>query len=157
MRHVWQLVHGYNIARRAAQAAALFVFDPNADSQSRRRSANKVDASLLEYTTFPLSSVSKQDKQALAGVPGLRSISNRPLPTEQSGCSRAAMGGVYASPMLIQLEHFFQQAVRNSYEGKLGLNDPDVTAYVARLLCEFSEADKLYQVRDARWGGRLRS
>ena len=46
------------------------------------------------------------------------------------------------------LEPFFQQAVRNSYEGKLGLNDPDVTAYVARLLCEFSESDKLYQVRD---------
>jgi hypothetical protein len=46
------------------------------------------------------------------------------------------------------LEPFFQQMVRNSYEGKLGLNDPDVTAYVARLLCEFSESDKLYQVRD---------
>ncbi|HXR38221.1 MAG TPA: hypothetical protein VN776_03985 [Terracidiphilus sp.] len=46
------------------------------------------------------------------------------------------------------LEPFFQQAVRNSYEGKLGLNDPDVTAYVAHLLCEFSEADKLYSVRD---------
>jgi hypothetical protein len=46
------------------------------------------------------------------------------------------------------LESFFQQAVRNSYEGKLGLNDPDVTSYVARLLCEFSESDKLYMVRD---------
>ncbi len=46
------------------------------------------------------------------------------------------------------LEPFFQQAVRNSYEGKLGLNDPDVTTYVARLLCEFSQSDKLYQVRD---------
>ena len=46
------------------------------------------------------------------------------------------------------LELFFQQAVRNSYEGKLGLNDPDVTAYVARLLCEFSESDKLYKVKD---------
>lgn len=45
------------------------------------------------------------------------------------------------------LELFFQQAVRNSYEGKLGLNDPDVTAYVARLLCEFTQADNLY-VRD---------
>jgi hypothetical protein len=47
------------------------------------------------------------------------------------------------------LEPFFQQAVRNSYEGKLGLNDPGVTGYVARLLCEFTQADKLYQVRDA--------
>jgi hypothetical protein len=46
------------------------------------------------------------------------------------------------------LEPFFQQAVRNSYEGKLGLHDPDVTGYIARLLCEFSAADNLYKVRD---------
>lgn len=47
------------------------------------------------------------------------------------------------------LEPFFLQTVRNSYEGRLGLNDPDVTGYVAHLLCEFSEADNLYKVRDA--------
>ena len=47
------------------------------------------------------------------------------------------------------LELFFQQAVRNSYEGKLGLNDPDLTSYVAHLLCEFSQSDKLYKMRDA--------
>jgi hypothetical protein len=35
------------------------------------------------------------------------------------------------------LEPFFQQMVRNSYEGKLGLNDPDVTAYVAPALRVF--------------------
>jgi hypothetical protein len=46
------------------------------------------------------------------------------------------------------LEAFFQQAVRNSYEGKLGLHDPDLTGYVARLLCEFSEAGNLYKLRD---------
>ncbi len=46
------------------------------------------------------------------------------------------------------LEQFFLQAVRNSYEGKLGLNDPHVTSYVAHLLCEFSQSDKLYKVRD---------
>ena len=46
------------------------------------------------------------------------------------------------------LEPFFQQAVRNSYEGKLGLHDPDVTGYVARLLCEFSDAENLYSIRD---------
>jgi len=46
------------------------------------------------------------------------------------------------------LERFFQQAVRNSYEGKLGLNDPDVTGYVAHMLCEFSDAQNLYRVRD---------
>ena len=47
------------------------------------------------------------------------------------------------------LEPFFQQVVRNSYEGKLGLNDPDVTGYVAHLLCEFSQAENLYKLRDA--------
>ena len=46
------------------------------------------------------------------------------------------------------LEPFFQQAVRSSYEGRLGLHDPDMTVYVAHLLCEFSEADKLYKMRD---------
>jgi len=46
------------------------------------------------------------------------------------------------------LEPFFQQAVRNSYEGKLGLNDPAVTGYVAHMLCEFSDARNLYKVRD---------
>lgn len=46
------------------------------------------------------------------------------------------------------LELFFQQAVRNSYEGKLGLNDPDMTGYVAHLLCEFSTAENLYCLRD---------
>ncbi|HET7104072.1 MAG TPA: hypothetical protein VFI20_08285 [Terracidiphilus sp.] len=47
------------------------------------------------------------------------------------------------------LEPFFHQIVRNSYEGSLGLHDPDVTNYVAHLLCEFSEADNLYKVRDS--------
>jgi hypothetical protein len=46
------------------------------------------------------------------------------------------------------LEPFFQQMVRNSYTGKLGMHDTAITQYVARLLCEFSEADKLYKVRD---------
>jgi len=46
------------------------------------------------------------------------------------------------------LESFFLQAVRNSYEGKLGLRDPDVTSYVAHLLCDFSRTDKLYKMRD---------
>jgi hypothetical protein len=48
------------------------------------------------------------------------------------------------------LERFFHQAVRNNYEGKLGLHDADVTNYVANLLCEFSEADNLFSVRDAK-------
>ena len=46
------------------------------------------------------------------------------------------------------LESFFRQAVRKSYEGKLGLRDLNLTGYVAHLLCEFSETDKLYRIRD---------
>ncbi len=47
------------------------------------------------------------------------------------------------------LEPFFHQAVRESYEGKLGLHDPDVIAYVSRVLCDFAEADSLFRARDA--------
>ena len=46
------------------------------------------------------------------------------------------------------LEAFFHQAVRNTYEGKLGLNDPSVTSYVAHLLAEFSRSDRLFKVHD---------
>ena len=46
------------------------------------------------------------------------------------------------------LEPFFQQMVRNSYAGKLGIHDTAINQYVARLLCEFSEAEKLYKVHD---------
>jgi len=46
------------------------------------------------------------------------------------------------------LEPFFQQAVRNSYEGKLGLHDPDVTTYIAHMLCEFSDMKNLFRLRD---------
>jgi hypothetical protein len=46
------------------------------------------------------------------------------------------------------LEPFFHQIVRNSYDGKLGIHDVAITQYVARLLCEFSEAEKLYKVKD---------
>jgi hypothetical protein len=47
------------------------------------------------------------------------------------------------------LEPFFQQAVRNSYEGRLGLG-PDITGYVSRMLCEFAEPDSLFRLRDAK-------
>jgi hypothetical protein len=47
------------------------------------------------------------------------------------------------------LEPYFRQAVRSSYETKLGLFDPEVTAYVARVLCEFIEPDSLFKLRDA--------
>lgn len=37
------------------------------------------------------------------------------------------------------LEPFFQHEVTATFENKLGLNDPEITAYVARVLCNFSE------------------
>jgi hypothetical protein len=46
------------------------------------------------------------------------------------------------------IESFLNEAVRNSYEGKLGILDPEITNYVSRLLSEFSEYDKLYKMRD---------
>jgi hypothetical protein len=92
--------------------------------------------------------VLQQDERALAGF--------FPMYAQRAAAGATMHNRLYASNpweacMQAQshpLEAFFQQAVRNSYEGKLGLNDPDVTAYVARLLCEFSESEKLYSVRD---------
>jgi hypothetical protein len=52
------------------------------------------------------------------------------------------------------LEPFFQQAVRESYEGKLGLHDPDVIGYVSRVLCDFSEANGLFKARDIAGHGK---
>ena len=46
------------------------------------------------------------------------------------------------------LEAYFHRVVQNSYEHRLGLKDPEVMSYVARLLCEFSETDNLFRVRD---------
>ena len=45
------------------------------------------------------------------------------------------------------LEPYFYQAVRNSYEGRLGLG-PEITSYVSRMLCDFSEPDSLFRLRD---------
>jgi hypothetical protein len=47
------------------------------------------------------------------------------------------------------LEPFFHEAVRSSYEGRLGLG-PEITSYVARMLCEFSEPESLFRLRDAK-------
>jgi hypothetical protein len=47
------------------------------------------------------------------------------------------------------LEPFFLQAVRSSYEGRLGLA-PEVTGYVARMLCGFAEPGSLFRLRDAK-------
>lgn len=45
------------------------------------------------------------------------------------------------------LEPFFHEAVRSSYD-QLGLHDLEMTGYVARMLCEFTEADNFYSLRD---------
>lgn len=42
------------------------------------------------------------------------------------------------------LEPFFQHEVNNIFDSKLGLNDPEVSAYIARLLCAFAEQGKLF-------------
>jgi hypothetical protein len=47
------------------------------------------------------------------------------------------------------LEPFFHEAVRNSYEGRLGLA-PEITGYVSRMLCDFADADNLFRLRDAK-------
>ena len=47
------------------------------------------------------------------------------------------------------LEPFFHEAVRSSYEGRLGL-DPAITSYVSRMLCDFSEADNLFRLHDTK-------
>lgn len=47
------------------------------------------------------------------------------------------------------LEPFFLNAIRSSYEGRLGLG-PDISSYVSRMLCDFSEEDNLYRLHDAK-------
>jgi hypothetical protein len=47
------------------------------------------------------------------------------------------------------LEPFFHQAVRSSYEGRLGLG-PEITNYVARMLCDFAEPGNLFRLHDAK-------
>ena len=37
------------------------------------------------------------------------------------------------------LESFFQHEVANIFEGRLGMNDPEITTYIARVLCKFSQ------------------
>src|SRR6266568_2316512 len=46
------------------------------------------------------------------------------------------------------LEPFFQHAIRSSYEGRLGLG-PDISGYVSRMLCDFSEEDNLFRLHDS--------
>jgi hypothetical protein len=47
------------------------------------------------------------------------------------------------------LESFFNSVVQSTFETKLGLHDPEMIAYVTRLLCEFSEPDSVFRLHDA--------
>lgn len=45
-------------------------------------------------------------------------------------------------------ESFFHEAVRTAFEQKLGLHDPELIAYIARVLCDFSDPGNLFRLRD---------
>ena len=45
------------------------------------------------------------------------------------------------------LESFFLHEVSTIFDGRLGLNDAELTGYVSRVLCHFSEEDNLFQHR----------
>ncbi|MGO9434109.1 MAG: hypothetical protein ACLPH3_24105 [Terracidiphilus sp.] len=47
------------------------------------------------------------------------------------------------------LESFFYWAVRTSFIDKVGLDDAEIVEYVAHMLCEFSEPNSLYRLKDA--------
>jgi hypothetical protein len=47
------------------------------------------------------------------------------------------------------LEPFFQHELASIFDGKLGINDPELTGYVARVLCNFSEEGSLFLARPA--------
>ncbi len=42
------------------------------------------------------------------------------------------------------LEPFFHHEVTAAFVGKLGLNDPEIANYIAKVLCSFSETDRLF-------------
>lgn len=46
------------------------------------------------------------------------------------------------------LESILYEVVRNTYESRLGFSDPEIVGYVARVLCDFSEPDGLFPLRD---------
>jgi hypothetical protein len=45
------------------------------------------------------------------------------------------------------LEPFFLHEVTSIFDGKLGLNDPELTGYLSRVLCHFSEDENLFLKR----------
>ncbi len=47
------------------------------------------------------------------------------------------------------LQQFFLELVSQHFSSSLGLRDPQVSQYVAAMLTEFCEIDRLYQIRNA--------
>ncbi|MGE0404895.1 MAG: hypothetical protein AB7O65_01250 [Candidatus Korobacteraceae bacterium] len=47
------------------------------------------------------------------------------------------------------LQHFFLDLVSQHYSRDIGLRDQEVSAYVANMLTEFTEAERLYSIRNA--------
>ena len=45
------------------------------------------------------------------------------------------------------LEPFFLHEVTSTFDGRLGLNDPEISAYISRVLCHFSEDENLFLKR----------
>lgn len=46
------------------------------------------------------------------------------------------------------LESYFQTLVQSTFETKAGLHDAEIAAYVARMLCDFSDANNVFRLRD---------
>lgn len=46
------------------------------------------------------------------------------------------------------LEPFFLHEVTTTFDGKLGLNDPEISGYISRILCHFSEDENLILKHD---------
>ena len=47
------------------------------------------------------------------------------------------------------LESYFHELVQQTFEQKLGMTDPDITSYLSRMLCDFSEPDNVFRLHDA--------
>jgi hypothetical protein len=47
------------------------------------------------------------------------------------------------------LREFFRELVERHYDEDIGLHSTDMHSYVANMLTEFCEAERLYQIRDA--------
>jgi hypothetical protein len=47
------------------------------------------------------------------------------------------------------LRHLFHQLVEDCYAEHVGIRDAEVSSYVADLLTDFTETDRLYQLRDS--------